>query len=336
MSSDAQIELFSEATEADRAAVNVYQQNILKAGCTPIFSDLHLAELLGFDRKLLYAISNGPSSFYRTFDIPKRNGTKRRISEPLPTLKEIQRKLVSLVFSNLKIHRSARGFKKGSSIRSNASLHVGQKFVLNVDVKDFFDSIKIKDVYDIVLEIGYTCQISAMIASFCCKSGKLPQGAPTSPVISNIFMYRFDEQMLTFCRKNGTRYSRYADDITISGDFNIKQTVNFVRSNLKKMGLHLNKNKVSVSRNGSRKVVTGLVVNEKINSPIAFRKEFRKNVYYIKKYGIDSHLSHNNIGTPNYIDHLIGKGTFILFCDKSNNKIAADVNYLRNLKSSYP
>lgn len=327
---------FPEETSAeDKLIVEQYAALIESNGCIPIYSIEHLAVLCGYEKALLYKIANRSDLFYRSFRIPKRNGSFREISEPLPTLKEIQYILLNIIFSRPSVSRAARAYKRGTSIKSNASLHLNQSILVNIDIKDFFNSISYFKVKKLILTIGYTDEIATVIANLCCLNGSLPQGAPTSPAISNLFMRDFDEEMLEICKQAKLRYSRYSDDISVSGFVDKTKIISNIHSRLSNKGLSINKKKTSISRDGSRKIVTGVIVNSKMNAPIETRKNFWRDVHYIQKYGLDSHMQRRNITEPNYINKLIGIGNFIIFCNKNDKKTKNKVEFLKIVLQGY-
>jgi RNA-directed DNA polymerase len=279
-----------------------------------IFDNKHLSLLLGFDSKLLYKISNNQEKFYTKFYIRKKTTGLREISEPMPTLKEIQKWILNNILYQINISKFAKAFRKNYSIKTNARFHVNQDYVLSLDIKEFFPSIKLAKIYSIFLGIGYCKQVAMMLTKLCCLDNSLPQGAPTSPALSNIVAQKIDNRVGGFAVKFGLRYTRYADDITISGpDFHPGSIIKFVEKVLNENEFELNHNKTRLMRPHERQVVTGITVNKKLNASKGLRRSIRKDLYYIRKYGINSHLDRVNIKRKNYIPHVIGLIDFILF-----------------------
>ncbi len=130
-----------------------------------------------------------------------------------------------------------------------------------------------------------------LLARMCCLNDCLPQGAPTSPALANIICRDLDADLLEYCLKNELRYTRYADDITISGQVVNTCIIRDARHTVKRHRFELNENKTNLLRKGARKIVTGIVVNEKMQAPRSLRREFRQNVYFIRKFGIDGRRS---------------------------------------------
>ncbi|KXO77725.1 hypothetical protein AYJ56_19715 [Brucella anthropi] len=205
--------------------------------------------------------------------------------------------------------------------------------MLKLDIKDFFGSIKSFGVYDIYYNLGYTSQVAGLLSGLCTLDGELPQGAPTSPLISNLFLKDFDEYIFDYCKNNSIFYTRYADDMTFSSNEDtMKHIIGIVRSRLSKHGLKLNQKKTSLSGKGARKFVNGIVVNEKPNILRSERRSLRQTMYYIKNYGIDGHIRVAKIDTPNYLDHLLGKLTFAHFVTKEE-VYKNYIDYIRSIKS---
>lgn len=173
-----------------------------------------------------------------------------------------------------------------------------------------------------------------LLARICTLDGCLPQGSPTSPAIANIVCKRFDDEMLSYSISRGLRYTRYADDITISGDCVSRDLVKTIKERLITLGFKLNKEKTTILHDGSCKIVTGIVTNEKIQAPQKTRKEFRKNVHFIRKFGLDGHIARISENRRNYLRHLIGVGSFICWVNPNDKSSRNDLIYLRELDSA--
>ena len=273
-----------------------YAENLNKKNYPIIYDLEHLSLLVGYKSDYIRRAISYPLFFYWNFYINKKNGKKRKISEPLPNLKDIQIWILNNILEKVPISPYAKAYVKNKKLKDNVIFHRGQKKVLALDLKDFFGSITLENVYSIFKEIGYTNQVSSLLAKLCCCNKKvtnraekevLPQGAPTSPAISNIFMRDFDEAISSYCKEEKIRYTRYADDLTFSGDFDETILKNKVKLLLTQKNLILNEQKSKLMLQGSRQVVTGIIVNSKIQTPKKFRRNIRLSMYYIKKYGIN-------------------------------------------------
>jgi RNA-directed DNA polymerase len=285
-----------------------------------IYDQEHLSLLVGYKVQYLRNISNAQHFFYRAFQIPKKSGGKRTIEEPLPSLKEIQRWILDNILSKVTVSKYAKAFHKKRSIRSNAAYHQNKNCVLRIDVTDFFGSIKYEKVYKTFIALGYTEAVSTMLANLCTKDNKLPQGAPTSPALSNIIFLLADKRISAFAWKKGIHYTRYADDMTFSGDFEPGMVIKFVKSVLKDNDLQVNDKKTRVQKRHQRQIVTGITVNQKMKAPREMRRSLRQSVYYIEKYGLPSHLAKTENSRANHIRHLVGIANFILFIDPNDQE----------------
>ncbi len=226
---------------------------------------------------LYYAYGN--KNRYSTFKIPKRKEGERTIKSPDPFLKKIQH-LISITLQNVFTpYPQVTGFVTNRSIVSNASFHTNKKYVYNIDLEDFFTSIsfyRVRAVLAKVKPFQLEYDIANIIAALCCDNDCLPQGAPTSPVLSNVVCMRLDARIYTLSKEVGFTYSRYADDITISSNRNI-YTEKFKKNLfniIKEEGFSLNKKKERLQRYNvkeegkfikERQQVTGIIVNKKTN-----------------------------------------------------------------------
>ena len=285
----------------------------------PIIYDLkHLSYLTGYrDLYILRAIRK-PSNFYRTFKIPKKNGDSREITEPLPGLKAIQYWILTNIIETVPMNKFNNAYAKGKSIVSNAKYHTKQPMVLNMDIEKYFDNISYELVLNFFTNLGYNKDVSRTLSQLCTLNDGLPQGSPSSPLLSSILTVEIDNQLFDYCRNWNLRYSRYADDITISGDFHAGTIISGAREIIEKNNFSINKSKTRVKRQHQRQMVTGIVVNKKLSIKNSELKQIRQSLYYINKFGIESHAERIELNKSNYIQHLLGKINFFLFVKKKN------------------
>ncbi|MPM98660.1 hypothetical protein SDC9_145848 [bioreactor metagenome] len=184
------------------------------------------------------------------------------------------------------------------------------------------------------LGVGYNLQVSVFLARLCCLRESLPQGAPTSAYLSNLIMRSFDANISKYCTENKIRYTRYADDLTFSGDMNISKLLHVVDRELKYFGFRRNKKKLKVMRSGTRQIVTGIVVNEVQQLSREYRLKIRQEVHYLQKFGLDDHLSHSNEVRSNYLSHLIGKIQYALFINPKDKKMLAYLDVVKRLQTA--
>ncbi|MFD3165456.1 reverse transcriptase domain-containing protein [Herpetosiphon sp. NSE202] len=266
-----------------------------------------LAQLLDIEEKTLNFYLYKASNNYIRFEIPKKSGGFREIFAPNPPLKVIQQK-VSTILSSIypsvyKNHPPAHGFIKNRSIVTNAKLHIRKRYILNIDIKDFFPTITFSRVRGLLMAWPYQCtaDIATAIAQLCCFQGKLPQGAPTSPIISNMICSRLDSDLRNLAKKNRCYYSRYADDITFSTNVkNFPSSIAMISEETQKLQISeelleiitknyftINPDKSRLQTNIQRQEVTGLVVNEKVNVTRRYIRQIRAMLHAWKKFGYD-------------------------------------------------
>ncbi len=284
--------------------------------------------------RILYSISNNIKNNYMIYKIPKRDGSYRTIYEPNYLLKKIQKNILENILNNKSISKYAKAYHKGISLNDNARFHINKKIILKLDIKDFFESICFIDIYNSCFQIEYFPKsIGYLLTYLCTYNEKLPQGAPTSSYISNLVMKDFDEVIGRFCEDNNISYTRYSDDMTFSGDFLPNLVIGKVRKMLYKLGLELNDKKTCVISNDYRQVVTGIVVNKKLNIDIDYRKKIRQEIYYIKKYGVVEHFKYVE-GFDNTKDYLLNLYGRILYVLQIRRSIEFK-GYMKYLKSQF-
>ena len=289
---------------------------------------------LGFSAKTLYGLSNSLEKHYHTVYLPKSDGSKRKLSVPDLILKLVQKSIADNILIQYPISKYAKAYKPGSSIQKNARPHVGKKKILKLDIEGFFDHILYSRVKDTVFyEEKYSESIRILLTMLCYYNDSLPQGAPTSPAITNIIMYDFDETVGAFCNEKNIAYTRYCDDMTFSGCFDEREIISFVKGELRKLGLFLKNRKTAVISASKRQVVTGIVVNEKMNATKDYKKTIRQEIYYIKKFGLDEHLKRLGISDKQqYVLSLKGRIAFVLQTIPNNCEFIEYKNFLDSIR----
>ena len=283
----------------------------------------------------LYSIGNKVESNYRVFKIKKRNGKYRTIYEPKPVLKHIQKQILVNILNNKSISKYAKAYHKGVSVKDNALVHIKKNLVLKLDIEDFFENISFLNVYNSCFSIEYFPKSVGMLLTYLCTYCEhLTQGSPTSAYISNLVMKDFDEYLGGWCEKRNISYTRYSDDMTFSGDFNPSEVITIVRKMLCKLGLRLNRDKIHVIKKSSNQSVTGIVVNEKAQLSSQYRRKIRQEIYYINKYGINSHLEHikYNLDRNIYVNSLYGKILYVLQINDKDDEFKKYKNFILDLK----
>ena len=289
-----------------------------------IYNPAHLSGLVGYKKEYLKKASLFPNYFYRDFEVAKKNGSKRLISEPLPSLKEIQIWILRNILYKIPSSAFAKAYRPTVTLLENLRFHKNQPKVFTLDLENFFPSIRVEAVENEFLKLGYSKIVSKLLSKLCTRNGTLPQGAPTSPYLSNLVFKEADAAIATYCKEHKIRYTRYADDMNFSGDFDENELLQKVTETVEKMGLQINAKKTKLMTTGMRQTVTGVVVNEKPQVVFYKRNELRQDLYYIQKFGFEEHREYKEIDQKNYLEHLLGKINFVL---QINPKDAEFIKY---------
>lgn len=222
-------------------------------------SILDISHYLGVSGEIIWNISRSPARHYRQFGLKKRSGGTRIISSPRTFLKVIQWWIKDTILTSAAISDHAHGFVRGRSPLTNANSHLGAIHVLNVDIKNFFPSISRQAVSKVFQSLGYVEQVGADLASLTTLAEQLPQGAPTSPALSNVYFYELDRQISHYAALRGLTYSRYADDLTFSSKNKIPlKAVADIGELMQPFGFGLNEQKTRFMGPGQKLEVTGL------------------------------------------------------------------------------
>ena len=223
---------------------------------------------------------------YQRHLLPKKSGGTRIISAPDPALKRVQRAVLDRLLAPLGQHAAAHGFAPGHSILGNAQTHVGQTVVANADVRACFPSVRWPLVLG-ALKRDLAARLSpvalSLLCDLCTAEGGLPIGAPTSPALLNRVLLKTDEILSAAAQARGVRYTRYADDLSFSGENGAVQMLGIARHTLAQIGLELDPRKTNIFRRGRRQVVTGLVVNDQVSVPRRIRRRLRAAVHRVEQ-----------------------------------------------------
>lgn len=261
---------------------------------------------VSYDRLIYHLYRVPKESRYVEFSVPKKSGGFRTISAPSSGLKILQRKLSQVLYSVYEPKATIHGFVPGRSIITNAERHLHKRFVLNIDLLDFFGSIHFGRVRGVFLAPPYNCtqEVSTTLAQICCHNNKLPQGAPTSPVITNMVCARMDTKLRSLAQDLKCTYTRYADDITFStslrrfpeeiayvksdeGNFEIvlgERLISIIQGN----SFEINQKKVRLQHKSQHQEVTGITVNQIPNVRRSFVREISSMLHIWEKFGIEN------------------------------------------------
>lgn len=296
-----------------------YAKNFFQCELPVIFDRQHLCLLLGLDEQYINSVVYGADCHYRTFYIRKKSGGVRELSAPHYTLRYVQNWIYQNILKNIKVNYCVHGFRPKKSILTNAKVHVKNRSLLKIDMKDFFPSIDINKVVNVFRSMGYSNHVSFYLASICCVNGHLPQGAPTSPSLSNIIARHMDNRILGLCKKMNYCYTRYADDIAISGDRIDSSFVDYVKKIIVECSFEVNEAKVKLYNGNGAKILTGVsMANNRIRLPRDFRRSLQMELYCIRHYGLYDHMRRRKIKDPGYLASLLGKLNYWLMLEPEN------------------
>lgn len=287
---------WEDSTDADKFDIANREERAKSIGLPPLAGAIDLAKALDIPitrlRWLAFHREVDTGSHYRRWLIPKRDGSSRTITAPKRDLKRAQRWALRNVFDRLPVHGAAHGFLSARSIVSNAKAHAGADTVVKVDIKDFFPTVTWRRVRGLLRKAGMAEGPATLLALLSTEAprevvqfrGKtlyvatgprvLPQGAPTSPAITNAICLRLDRRVSGLAKKLGFRYTRYADDLTLSwrapakpeAGTSPRAPIGTLLRGLKDIllseGFRMHPSKTAVMRVGMRQKVTGLVINK--------------------------------------------------------------------------
>jgi retron-type reverse transcriptase len=322
-----------------RANVEKLQQLQLPAMASP--ADVAKALNLTIPRLRWLAFHSEASTIthYIRFQVPKKSGGMRELSAPHRDLAAAQKWILINVLEKIPTHDAAHGFVPGRGTMSNATPHVGRAAVVNLDLKDFFPSISFPRVKGIFQELGYSPAVATILGLLCteCPRRKveyngrtyhvaagprgLPQGACTSPALSNLLARRLDARLAGIAKKLGFTYTRYADDLTFSGPGEAAAKTGYLLARVRHIAanenLTVNESKTRVQRPGSRQIVTGIVVNKRPNIPRRTTRRLRAILHQAKKNGL---AAQNRQNRDNFEDWLGGMIAYVHMVNPEKGK----------------
>lgn len=321
-----------------------YSENLYNKNLPIIYNYQHFSELVGYMHTYITRVKTSTFFFYRHFKIKKKNGGNRTISEPLPNLKEIQNFILKEILYTQKVSKYCKSYIPKKNIKEYLKFHVNEKQVLTLDIENFFPSIKFNHVYNLFINLGFEKKLSEYLSFLCTyidiKDNEknhlryLPQGAPTSPYLSNLILKDFDDKIANYCYENKIKYTRYADDMAFSGnEINQEKLIDFVKSNLlKDLNINLNMDKVNFMKQNQPQIISGVIVNEKLQLPKKDRSHIRNQVHHIKTHTLEGHLKWINENRENYLSHLLGKIQYGLNLNPNDKELNTYKEYIISIK----
>lgn len=305
----------------------IFGTPILRVSIPPeLASEAALLTYLGLSAKELKKIWWFRGRMYHRFEIAKGKEKTRIINAPDERLKHLQRRISLLLDQLYRVRNPVHGFVARKSVKTNALAHLRKRFLLNIDLKDFFPSITENRIVGILESLGIGPRVAQIIARLCCHNGCLPQGAPSSPVLSNMICFRLDKELLAFAKGVRCIYTRYADDITFSshqpmtavfeapvpppGHFPPELLASAFRDTFASNGFTINPEKAHYADRHSRRMVTGLKVNELLNVDRRYVRNIRAALYSVHTLGKEAaqkKFATHHGGTCDLAAHLEGK-----------------------------
>ena len=322
-------------------SLNQHEHNAAKLATTGLPELGTVAELaqamnvsVGEVRFLAFHRRASTTTHYRRFGIAKKTGGIRLISAPMPRLKRAQEWVLFNILEKVELHRAAHGFRRGRSIVTNARPHRNSDVVINVDVENFFPTVTFPRIRGVFKNLGYSGQMATVLALICSEpevdeveldgrtfyvaktERRLPQGAPSSPAVTNIICRGLDARLDRVAEQLGFRYTRYADDITFSGSGNavpeIGRALRRIAHIVGEEGFTLHPDKTRIQRKSRRQEVTGLVVNNGISVKRELLRRFRALLFQIQR---DGPAGKRWGQSPNVMSSIEGFANFVAMVD---------------------
>ena len=282
----------------------------------PFIKDKHqLAYYVGgVSFKELFNALRNTDQYYQEMRVKRKNGKKRTVYKVKWPLNQYQHFIKRYILNEYEISKYATAYFEGASIKRDAEIHCGKKYILKMDLADFFGHITLDMIKTNVFNKNhFPPYICYALLKLCTYKGSIVQGAATSPAISNIVMKHFDDVMGSWCDENNISFSRYSDDIAFSSDKPLYPAYCKAKSLLEKMGFEINEAKTKFVTNGNRQLINGVVVNEGPRVAREYRRKLRQEVYYALKYLPEVCQIHRNEGDMVVVDQ-----QEFFFCNKQN------------------
>ena len=319
--------------------IKTYSDLLANKGLPVIYSAPHLCLLAGVHIERIITVTNtNRIDSYKRFKLKKKRGGFRVIQTTNDELKYLQRWILKNILEKVPSHKSCKGFDKNTSIKQNADTHLKSEALLKLDLLRFYDSINEKRIYGIFKSFGYHPNLAVSLAKICTivpdemfissfrkketelkeyitskNEGILAQGSPTSPKLSNLITINLDKRLTGLANKNGLNYSRYADDLTFSGNFKQLQKVKKVIYRIiREESLFPNYSKTKFIKLGGNFLVTGLNIQNNISTvPRKKKKEIEHHLFHCIDNGVENHIKTAKINNRNFKDWLYGNICFV-------------------------
>ena len=254
--------------------------------------------------------------------IPKANGELRDLRVPDWILRQHQNFILKNILYKIPVSEHACAYHKHRGLTDLAQPHIGHQTLIHLDIKDFFSSITEQMVFEaLVRETGYPQSVAGFLSRLCCYKHYLPQGACTSPAISNICFKQCDDQIAALAKQNNLSYTRYSDDIYLSGNnVDPQRIIHEVEDLVSFYGFKVNSRKTRILGKHQAQKVTSIVVNEKMQVPREYRRKLRQEIYYLTRFEENAHGAQASDDYQRYLNQLLGKVSYVLYVDPTNKE----------------
>lgn len=280
-------------------------------------------------RHLDTLIKNADRHYSPAF-IPKSNGNTRALMVPDDELRRHQWYIHRNILCRIPVSEYAFAYCKHRGLTDLAQPHIGQETLIHLDIQDFFSAITEQMVFDALLrETGYPKSVAGDLSRLCCYRHHLPQGACTSPALSNICFKPCDEEIAALAQQYQLAYTRYSDDLYFSGNaVDAPAVIRQVKAILARHGFRVRSDKTRILGKHQAQKVTAIVVNKKMQVSREYRRTLRQELYYLKRFKEHSEGARNAPSYQTYLYQLLGKVTFVLYVDPGNREFIEARNML--------
>jgi RNA-directed DNA polymerase len=245
----------------------------------------HLAALLGVNVDVISDFTSDPARHYTEFPVPKPNGEVRIIRPPRRPLRKLQRSLLGIIYKRVQLRTCLHGGIRRRSIVTHASPHVGRFLVATLDIRKFYPSTTPEHLAPVFAAIGFLNEASEDLLGLVTLNNELPQGAPTSSLLANLAFASGDTRFIEICSKRRLSYTRYVDDIAISGEDDFRDLrADFVKI-IESTGYSVADEKIRFMPKHDRQVVTGLIVNDRMRPTPVFLREIKDDIRLCLEHG---------------------------------------------------
>lgn len=284
-----------------------------------------LAKLCGCNEALLHMIAHDTSAHYSTFTRLKKNGKLREITPPSKNLRFIHYKILELLYDAIPpFPARVCGGLKGRSVQKHATYHTHKDLLVTMDVSNFFPSTTLNMTKSALAKI-FSQETAEFIASLCTHKDALPQGSPTSMLLSNMCFRNIDKKMALHCKKHNLTYSRYVDDIAISGNFNFRSHLQTFASFIEEAGYEVARRKTLIMPQGTEQIVTGLAVNNNMRPCKQYIHDLRETINDCMGFSPEIVASSLGLSMTKLKNRLTGRVNYVKRYDR---KIGQDLKRL--------